>query len=357
MFGRASRVDLHRDLRRDRRGPTTALLAKWTRIREIRDAVNKEIEALRAAGKVGSSLQAERGARPRRRDDHALLASLGDDLKFVFITSAVDAGARATRSPSTVDAVARRQVRALLALPRRRRPRPGASRRSAAAAPATCSAPAKPRRSPDGARRTRRRRQLLPWLGLALVVLVARPVHQGADPRRLPARRRHHVTRSSTSCGRTTPAPRSPSWPARPAGSAGSSSASASAAAVFIVWMLRTPRRAEAVLLGAGLHPRRRGRQRGRPAAARLRGRLPPVPLGAAGTSRRSTSPTARSPSAPRCLILDELLRVRRSGLTLARGAQEAASARRTPASSRSPSLPARLEARRPCPSRRSRAT
>ena len=34
------------------------LLAKWTRLREIRDAVNKEIEALRAAGQVGSPLQA-----------------------------------------------------------------------------------------------------------------------------------------------------------------------------------------------------------------------------------------------------------------------------------------------------------
>ena len=55
----------------------------------IRDAVNKEIEALRAAGQVGSSLQATvtLTAAP---EDHALLASLGDDLKFVFITSAID---------------------------------------------------------------------------------------------------------------------------------------------------------------------------------------------------------------------------------------------------------------------------
>lgn len=65
-----------------------ALLAKWSRIREIRDAVNKDIEAVRTEGKVGASLQANVtltvGA-----DDHALLASLGDDLKFVFITSTV----------------------------------------------------------------------------------------------------------------------------------------------------------------------------------------------------------------------------------------------------------------------------
>ena len=35
------------------------LLAKWARIRELRDAVNKEIEVLRADGKLGSSLQAK----------------------------------------------------------------------------------------------------------------------------------------------------------------------------------------------------------------------------------------------------------------------------------------------------------
>ncbi len=65
-----------------------ALLAKWTRIREIRDAVNKDIEALRAAGKVGSSLQAT-VVLTVAPDDHALLVSLGTDLKFVFITSKV----------------------------------------------------------------------------------------------------------------------------------------------------------------------------------------------------------------------------------------------------------------------------
>ncbi|TAL64736.1 MAG: isoleucine--tRNA ligase [Burkholderiaceae bacterium] len=69
--------------------PDAALLAKWSRIRELRDAVNKEIEALRADGQVGSSLQASVSLRVPA-DDHALLASLGDDLKYVFITSAID---------------------------------------------------------------------------------------------------------------------------------------------------------------------------------------------------------------------------------------------------------------------------
>jgi isoleucyl-tRNA synthetase len=66
----------------------TPLLAKWARIREIRDAVNKDIEVLRAEGKVGSSLQANVSLTVGA-DDHALLAGLGDDLKFVFITSAI----------------------------------------------------------------------------------------------------------------------------------------------------------------------------------------------------------------------------------------------------------------------------
>ena len=66
--------------------PNEALLAKWARIREIRDQVNKDIEALRADGKVGASLQASVNLQVGP-EDHALLASLGNDLKFVFITS------------------------------------------------------------------------------------------------------------------------------------------------------------------------------------------------------------------------------------------------------------------------------
>ncbi|MDO5086516.1 MAG: class I tRNA ligase family protein, partial [Comamonadaceae bacterium] len=69
------------------------LLAKWRRIREIRDVVNKEIEAVREQGAIGASLQASvrLTAGP---EDHALLASLGNDLAFVFIVSemALEAG-------------------------------------------------------------------------------------------------------------------------------------------------------------------------------------------------------------------------------------------------------------------------
>jgi isoleucyl-tRNA synthetase len=64
-----------------------ALAAKWRRILNVRSTVLKELETLREQGKIGSSLQAEvTVAAPD--EDHAALASLGDDLRFVFITSA-----------------------------------------------------------------------------------------------------------------------------------------------------------------------------------------------------------------------------------------------------------------------------
>jgi isoleucyl-tRNA synthetase len=62
------------------------LAAKWKRIREIRGLVLKRIEEARAAGSLGSSLQAEVVVRVAP-DDLALLRSLGDDLRFAFITS------------------------------------------------------------------------------------------------------------------------------------------------------------------------------------------------------------------------------------------------------------------------------
>ena len=64
-----------------------ALLAKWERLRALRDPVRKEIEALRAAGKVGSSLQVEVDF-TAASGEYETLASLGEDLKFLMITSA-----------------------------------------------------------------------------------------------------------------------------------------------------------------------------------------------------------------------------------------------------------------------------
>ena len=69
--------------------PDSRLLAKWKRVRELRDAVNKEIETLRAAAGVGSSLQAN-VALTLPAADHALLQTLGDGLKLIFITSVAE---------------------------------------------------------------------------------------------------------------------------------------------------------------------------------------------------------------------------------------------------------------------------
>jgi isoleucyl-tRNA synthetase len=74
------------------------MLAKWQRLRELRNPVRKEIEALRAADKVGSSLQAEADIHAEGADYDAL-ASLADDLKFVMLTSA----ARVHRGPAKIE--------------------------------------------------------------------------------------------------------------------------------------------------------------------------------------------------------------------------------------------------------------
>jgi isoleucyl-tRNA synthetase len=62
------------------------LLARWTLLREVRAVVSKAIEDVRTAGGVGSSLQAEIVV-VAPTETLAELARLGDDLKFVFITS------------------------------------------------------------------------------------------------------------------------------------------------------------------------------------------------------------------------------------------------------------------------------
>jgi len=72
-----------------------ALLTKWGRIREVRDVVNKDIEGLRTQGAVGSSLQAE-VVLGLTDADLQLFATLGDDLRFVLITSAARIEAAAT---------------------------------------------------------------------------------------------------------------------------------------------------------------------------------------------------------------------------------------------------------------------
>jgi isoleucyl-tRNA synthetase len=70
-----------------------ALLSKWGRIRAFRAEVQKLLEALREAGRIGSSLQAEVDVSVNGEESD-LLRSLDDDLRFVLITS------RATVKPA-----------------------------------------------------------------------------------------------------------------------------------------------------------------------------------------------------------------------------------------------------------------
>ena len=75
-----------REFRPDLRdGPS--LVARWDAILAVRSTVLKEIESVRQTGRIGSSLQAEVTISAPSAQ-HRALASLGDDLRFVTITSA-----------------------------------------------------------------------------------------------------------------------------------------------------------------------------------------------------------------------------------------------------------------------------
>ncbi len=75
-----------------------SLLSKYAAIRELRAEVTKQLEEVRMAGGIGSSLQAEVEIKAAG-DKFALLQALGDDLKFVLITSQ----AKVVQAASTVD--------------------------------------------------------------------------------------------------------------------------------------------------------------------------------------------------------------------------------------------------------------
>ena len=80
------------------------LLARWKRLRELRAVVTKRLEESRAAGAIGSSLQAEVVVHAQGAELE-LLRSLGHDLKFVLITS--KASVAAGRGPeASVDVAA-----------------------------------------------------------------------------------------------------------------------------------------------------------------------------------------------------------------------------------------------------------
>jgi isoleucyl-tRNA synthetase len=62
------------------------LRERWSKLRVLRADVVKHLEALRAAGRIGSSLAADVELHANG-DNDAFLRSFGDDLRFVFITS------------------------------------------------------------------------------------------------------------------------------------------------------------------------------------------------------------------------------------------------------------------------------
>ncbi len=66
-----------------------ALLDKYSKLKEIRARVMKQLEDVRIAGQIGSSLQAEIQIKASG-ETYQLLKSLEDDLKFLMITSRAD---------------------------------------------------------------------------------------------------------------------------------------------------------------------------------------------------------------------------------------------------------------------------
>ncbi len=84
-----------------------ALDARWTLIRKARAQVQQHLESeLREKGQIGSSLQAEVALTAPGGELYDALASLGDDLRFVLITSAAQVAAGSPDSELQIDAKA-----------------------------------------------------------------------------------------------------------------------------------------------------------------------------------------------------------------------------------------------------------
>ena len=81
------------------------LLSKWSLLRAVRGNVTKALEEARVADRIGSSLQAEVTIRATGAAYDAL-ASLGDDLKFVLITSGATLVKVDAESEEGVDVIA-----------------------------------------------------------------------------------------------------------------------------------------------------------------------------------------------------------------------------------------------------------
>jgi len=78
-----------------------ALLEKFRVLHEVRATVTKQLEEVRIAGAIGSSLQAEVELKVSG-DKVAVLQSLGEDLKFVLITSSATVTSVATEADEAI---------------------------------------------------------------------------------------------------------------------------------------------------------------------------------------------------------------------------------------------------------------
>ncbi|TFW14963.1 isoleucine--tRNA ligase [Duganella callida] len=82
-----------------------ALLSKYATLRAVRTDVTKQLEDLRTSGAIGSSLQAELSIKAAG-DKYQALASLDDDLKFIFITSVATVAEVASEAEEAVSVAA-----------------------------------------------------------------------------------------------------------------------------------------------------------------------------------------------------------------------------------------------------------
>ncbi|MDQ3194799.1 MAG: isoleucine--tRNA ligase [Pseudomonadota bacterium] len=73
------------------------LRARWSKLRMLRSDVQRQLEALRVAGQIGSSLAGEVVLHADAGESD-VLRSFGDDLRFVFITSAATVAAASSES-------------------------------------------------------------------------------------------------------------------------------------------------------------------------------------------------------------------------------------------------------------------
>ncbi|WP_413541728.1 isoleucine--tRNA ligase [Collimonas humicola] len=78
-----------------------ALIEKFNAVRAVRADVTKQLEEVRVAGGIGSSLQAEVEIKAAAAK-YALLTSLGDDLKFVLITSSASVSEVASEAEEAI---------------------------------------------------------------------------------------------------------------------------------------------------------------------------------------------------------------------------------------------------------------